>query len=924
MDSNKMIGFYSILFMSIMINKIEFCIMMDNYLLNNQNKLNNLSKMDRSSVFRQTSLLVCLPDLMQLHCPIHMYIRTLEAEMFHSIRTIQEPEFISPSCSFKTSQIEKKRKHELNIKQVTECNHKLNIIKVIQQMCEGRKNCELQLSQLIPNLTQCFEDNSSLLVKYQCLPDLNSALFEAICTDTYMEVKCNTERSINALVILNAKFEKEIKPFDRSSTYECPIVPTEIPIGLSDNVCSSTIDITDYLSNSCDGHSSCSVNPNTIDLSMNKIQKCGKMHLSLVYVCVPPELIITKHFINTNNERHTEKQKTIQRQPKEIQTVRSSNKIHTLNPSDVSPYEKSQPSFMGADIEPNKKKLSMDLRKSMNVHMNSKTTELLHKNQDPYIPSFNPSILQSSLIGFGSGLFILLCILFIVILIYRKYNNKHTEMKSQHASKSNECSTICFSHSNDDWSTINSKGLHMTSITEIPLPNDIKFLCPICKLPTNPCSMITDLHKYHNENCQCHINSNTVGNLNICALHHETFDSKPCCMTGHHHDNSSDLYTMKIITPTLNQSPCMFNVCPLDITNDLNSIHHPLSTNTMNSGNSRNTITDYIPTVTSSSSIHSIHYEYHRSPTLDPKCRSDLTSNIIEETVYNTNNNICNFNYINTSQSINSSHSTGYGYDIGNGINEHRLHNTTTNSNNSSGNNIITDHCQYDMKTINLRNQNEIINNDMIRSPSNHFTDQMDYQQRIVTTTNNNSNSIDIDNCIESLEKYGQYNESRSVYEINSPLKSKLEHQMDLNPQRYGCITITNDKQHPYYQKEINEMNYHSNKFIINNSNSINQRCNSLGNESIESLAISLIDPPQNFRTSNNELHLNTTTNNNNTTTTNNNSNISSIKVTLTSTYKPPDVILKSGNYHDEMDLERPPPKMPPLRGILTNKICYD
>ena len=44
-----------------------------------------------------------------------------------------------------------------------------------------------------------------------------------------MEVKCNTERSINALVILNAKFEKEIKPFDRSSTYECPIVPTEIP-----------------------------------------------------------------------------------------------------------------------------------------------------------------------------------------------------------------------------------------------------------------------------------------------------------------------------------------------------------------------------------------------------------------------------------------------------------------------------------------------------------------------------------------------------------------------------------------------------------------------------------------------------------------------------------------------------------------------
>lgn len=86
--------------------------------------------MYRYGVFRQTSLLVCLPDLMQLHCPTHMYIRTLEIEVFHSFQTTQEPEFISPSCSFKTNQPEKKRKHELNIKQTIECNNKLNIVKV--------------------------------------------------------------------------------------------------------------------------------------------------------------------------------------------------------------------------------------------------------------------------------------------------------------------------------------------------------------------------------------------------------------------------------------------------------------------------------------------------------------------------------------------------------------------------------------------------------------------------------------------------------------------------------------------------------------------------------------------------------------------------------------------------------------------------
>ncbi|CAH8560820.1 unnamed protein product [Schistosoma turkestanicum] len=251
-----------------------------------------------------------------------MYIRTLDAEDFRSFQAIQEPEFISPSCSFKTSIAGKKGKYESKSKQATKCNNRLRIIESLKQMCDGKRTCELPISHLILNSTQCFEEETtSVLVKYQCLPDLGSALFEAICTDTYMEVNCNTERSLNALVVLSAKFEKEIKSFNATSLHECPIAPTETAIGLSNSICSSTIDITNYLSNTCDGRGSCSINPNTIDLSINEIQKCGKMHLSLVYVCVPTELIMTKKFIDTSNQRHNEKQKTIQRQPKGMEII---------------------------------------------------------------------------------------------------------------------------------------------------------------------------------------------------------------------------------------------------------------------------------------------------------------------------------------------------------------------------------------------------------------------------------------------------------------------------------------------------------------------------------------------------------------------------------------------------------------------------
>ncbi|TNN18477.1 hypothetical protein EWB00_010254 [Schistosoma japonicum] len=926
---------YLFLILDIILNKFEFIHTIENYSVDYHNKLHNPTRMDRYNVFRQTSLLVCYPDLLQLHCPLHMFIRTIEIEIFYNFQSTSKLDFISSSCSLKINQIEKNRNYEINTKQLHECNYKLNIIKMIKSMCDGKRNCELPLFQLISNSTKCSDENSSVLVKYQCLPDLDSALFEAICTDTYMEVKCNTDRSLNALVVLNAKFEKEIKPFIKGSNYECPIVPTETPVGLSDNVCLSSIDITDYLSSSCDGHGSCSVNPNTIDLSMNKIQKCGKMHISLVYVCVPPELILTKHVIDNSNERQMEKHKTIQRQPKEIQTIRQGNKIH---PADITPYETSQSSVIVTDVESNLKNSLINSKKSMNIQSNSRITKLLHKTHDSYIQSLNPTILQSSLIGFGGGLLLLLCILFIIILLYRKYNLRNNKFLLQSMPKSIECQSMCLPHSNDDWSTINSKVLHNTSTTL----DDIKYPgcpgCSGCKLSINSCNIITDMHKYHNEHCQCCINSTIQGNINICNIHHENMNSNRSCYTNqsgiighhqHHQHNSSELYPIKMITPSLNQQSCMFNVCSID---EMNSSHAPHSTHTINSGNSKHTLTDYMSSIPTSST-NSIHYDYHTSPSLDIKLRTDITTNRIDENIYP----ISNTSYLNGSQSLNSNSSRGHGYDGINGINdyneeitnklnvyngllkkdkktdydnvnERRLYNNVI-SNNSNSNNI-----QYDIRVPNEIDQG------IIKSLSNQF----DYQQTINSQNINNTTINSSHKLNEPYEMYTKYIDNQSVYEIQSPDKIILEHSMkpiQLNSFQYDYITSTNDNIHPNTKRLLRKISW---KQHIDNSNTnfpvINNNNNSIDNESAESFIVPLIDPPQNFRTSTSEFHVN------NDDDAGDNDDDVDDDITLdkimstTPTHKPPDVILKSGNYHDDSELERPPPKMPPLRGILTNR----
>ncbi|CAH8870071.1 unnamed protein product [Trichobilharzia szidati] len=794
---------------------------------------------------------------------------------------------------------------------------------MIEQICEGRSSCELQISQLIPNSSHCFEENSSVLVTYQCLPDPNSALFEAICADTYMEVNCNTQRNLNALVILGAEFEKEIKSSGKTVTNGCSKLPVETPVGIPDTVCSLKIDITDYISNSCDGRTSCSVNPNTVKLATSEVHKCGKMHLSLVYVCVPSEFIIAKNYVDNSEERYTEKQKTNQRQPKEIQSLRSGNKISFLNPTDISVYTNEPLPTIRLDKESDISKPLTDLRKSADFQMKSRSSEILYKGHDSYAQPMSPSILQSSLIGFGGSLLILLCIVFIVLLICHKSGTRNDYNKSRQNHEPNKYSTACLAHSNNDWSTMNSTALHPASLL-----NDIKLLCPGCKLPTNPCSLMTDIHKYRNENCQCR--ANIQGSINMCSVHHESnnhSDREHCYPTQSSligHQNTSELYAMKIMPSTSNQTPCIFSVCPMQMQNELNM---PLSTHTVHSVNSGITMNEYLPTVTSS--VNNIHFDYHTQSSLDQNIRPELTQNLIEN-IY-TNNKEYSTNTLKAPPSVNSG-STGRGCDGGSGISE-RSEEVTPNLNLYTGfarferkndyDNVnerrIFDYkdneinkCHYEMHSCKLRVHNEY-GRSLLRSLSNRFSNQDDCQH---------NNTIDNSNNLKLPEKYHHYAEGKSVFESNMQLNdsseqsSKSLHQICSNHTEgdYTMLTKGENVYHPCLTRKISYREQSCNKqgkpqqtthFSESITDSVIQQCESACKESTESLSVPLIDPPHHFRTPANKLRPS-------------NDECTSSRISSTPTHKTPDVILKSVGYNDD-NLEQPPPKMPPLRGILTN-----
>nr|CAH8870336.1 unnamed protein product [Trichobilharzia regenti] len=857
-------------------------------------------EMDRSDVFRKPSLLVCPPDPLQLHCPSHMYIKPSDAEIIRNIQTAREPEFISPSCSFKASQPENTRKQELSIRLQTECN-----LKMIEQICEGRSSCELQISQLIPNASYCFEENSSVLVTYQCLPDPNSALFEAICADTYMEVNCNTQRNLNALVILGAEFEKEIKSSGKTVTNGCSKLPVETPVGIPDTLCSLKIDITDYISHSCDGRTSCSVNPNTIELATNEVHKCGKMHLSLVYVCAPPEFIIAKKYVDNPEERHTEKQKTNQRQPKEIQSLQSGNKISFLNPNDVSVYTNEPLSTIRLDKESDISKPLTGLRKSAYLQMNSRSSEILYKGQDSYSQPVSPSILQSSLIGFGGGLLILLCIVFIVLLICHKSGTRNDFNKSRQNRKPNKYSTVCLAHSNNDWSTMNSTALHPAPMSDGSVSNDIKLLCPGCKLPTNPCSLVTDIHKYRNEKCQCR--ANIQGGINMCSVHHDSnnhSDREHCYPTQPTligHQNSPELYAMKVMPSTSNQTSCIFSVCPMQMHDELNM---PLSTHTVHSVNSGIAMNEYLPAATSS--INNIHYDYHTRSSLDQNIRPELTQNLIENIYINKKE--YGINTLKAPPSVNSG-STGRGCDGGSGIserseevnpklnlyagfsrferkndydnvNERRIYDYKDNEINK---------CHYEMHSCQLRVHNEY-SRSLLRSSSNRFCSQDDCQH----------NTIDKSINIKLPEKYHHYAEGKSVFESNMQLNdsseqsSKSLHQICSNHNEgdYTMLTKGENVYHPCLTRKISFREQSCNNkqgkpqqtthFSENITESVIQQCESVCKESTESLSVPLIDPPHCFRTPANKLRP------------------SNDECTSIPTHKPPDVILKSVGYNDD------------------------
>ncbi|GAA53310.1 hypothetical protein CLF_109973, partial [Clonorchis sinensis] len=93
----------------------------------------------------------------------------------------------------------------------------------VRHNCEGRYSCTILGSQLQDNSTDCEKYNFPIRIDYQCLPDPDTTLFEAICADTYMDVKCDG-RSL-AVAVLAARLEQKIDQIAGSQRPGCQIVP---------------------------------------------------------------------------------------------------------------------------------------------------------------------------------------------------------------------------------------------------------------------------------------------------------------------------------------------------------------------------------------------------------------------------------------------------------------------------------------------------------------------------------------------------------------------------------------------------------------------------------------------------------------------------------------------------------------------------
>ncbi|KAF7261405.1 hypothetical protein EG68_01432 [Paragonimus skrjabini miyazakii] len=352
------------------------------------------------SSFVHASTIICRPESFQLQCPVHMHIQPVAVTIPQDVQLNSHlANSVSPSCFWAQNNVGSY--NQMKSFQNTSHCLKGSALSWILHHCEGRNVCHIAKMQLQENRTECTSTDFPIRIEYQCLPDPNTALFEAICVDTYIDTKCETQLTGNdALVVLTAQLEREIIGYSRANPRPgCPPQQPEV----NDDGCPTSVDVTDALRELCNGESTCSVSPNMVQRNQKQSMSCGKLHLSMTYVCVPSEWVVVK--IRNNHRTEGNERNLNHRQPKA--TLNSATYAKDAPARDArqlvySSAEKSSESsaFQSKTLEAG----------SASETMNSKKSRI----QTP--SELQTAILQPMFVGLGVGIAVILLGLILVAL----------------------------------------------------------------------------------------------------------------------------------------------------------------------------------------------------------------------------------------------------------------------------------------------------------------------------------------------------------------------------------------------------------------------------------------------------------------------------------------------------------------------------
>ncbi|CAL8100515.1 unnamed protein product [Calicophoron daubneyi] len=369
-------------------------------------------------MFRDISVVICKPDLAQLHCPPSFYISPPSVDMLTSTEPDVQSGNVSPSCYRKNGKFLQPTGGKSCLKE--------NRNKVIRHLCEGTTKCQIPAGQLLINTTECANLQAPIQISYKCLPDPETALSEIICADTYMEVKCDAQPSEKVLVIYAAVLRKRITRVTQEHT-SCPAIEGDVTLGFNEFDCVHGVDITDSIWDSCSGQSSCSISPNMAKQREELLKKCGKMHLSLTYGCVPTEMTRKPpERPVANMDKINAKRKKNQRQPKEVHDAKLQVSLNRPSAKMTGSEPREKPSLNHQPSDQPKQPEPVHRRENTgNVDLPGGKTEL-----DERIASISntgggleltPSKgVQTISIGLGVGLGVLTVLLIVLFLGCRK------------------------------------------------------------------------------------------------------------------------------------------------------------------------------------------------------------------------------------------------------------------------------------------------------------------------------------------------------------------------------------------------------------------------------------------------------------------------------------------------------------------------